>query len=254
MRIRIRRPRQGDDLEDLARFQIDLLHQVIAGDQDPERAVVPIESMRAVAAGGAQSQHSKVLRIDFGHRLDAQRRDPQGLRLGHKRDAVHAAAPDQLMNLDGLPCLQIRLNHCTKRLVRGTRRAPAAHAAVGAQPQVTGPDGNPARVVRLGLHLVQHLTVLPADLEHALRHLIADPQTVRCGFECVRVNVRRLEQPFDLRLTRRHWWDFGRRVPLLRRCELCRRHPGDHRRRRRPDELSSSDYHESPLFAQLEHV
>src|SRR6266850_1758309 len=50
VRIGIRRPRQRHDLENLAGFRIDLLHQMVPGDQNPERAVVPVKSVRSVAA------------------------------------------------------------------------------------------------------------------------------------------------------------------------------------------------------------
>ncbi len=218
---------------------IDLLHQVIAGDQDPQRAVVPVEPVRPVAFRGAHAQDAKVFRIHLRHRADAQGRDPQRLGLRDKRDAVHAAAPGQLVNLDGLASFQIGLNHFAERLVGGTRRTPAAHAAVGAQPQVTGADRHAAGVVRLGLHFVQHLARLPVNPEDALRDLIADPQAVRRGLQRVGMNVGRLEQPLDLGRACRH---LRCRRTFLRRGELCRRHSSDHRRRR-AEELSTSDLH-----------
>src|SRR5207245_8324934 len=120
---------------------------MITGDQDPERAVVPIESMRPVAAGRTQPQHSKVLRIDLGHGLDAQRGDPERLRLRNEGNAVDAPAPDQLVNLHGLTGLDVRLNDLAIRLVRRSRSPPSAHAAVGTEPEIAGADGQAARVV-----------------------------------------------------------------------------------------------------------
>ena len=166
--------------------------------------------------------------------------DPQRLGLRHKRDAVHAAAPGQLMNLDGLAGLQIGLNHFAERLVGGTRRTPAAHAAVGAQPQVTGADRDAAGVVRLGLHFVQHLAGLPVDAEDALRNLIADPQAVGRRLQRVRVNVRRFEQALDL--GRARWWRLAGPALSCGERQLRRRQPGDHRRRR-AEKLPTSDLH-----------
>ena len=203
VRIGIGRPRNGHDLEDLARLRIDLLHDVIARNQHPQRAVVPIEPMRTVAFRRTDAQRAKILRIDFRHGPDAERHHPERLRLRYECDAVHAAAPDQWMDLDRLAGLEIRLNHFSVGLVSWTRRAPSADAAVGAEPHVAGADREAARVVRFGLHLVQHLAGLPVDFEDALRHLIADPQAVGRGFERVRMEIGRLEQPLDLRGPRR---------------------------------------------------
>src|SRR5438132_4198736 len=204
VRIGIGRPRNRDDLENLARLRIDLLHDVVARNQYPQRAVVPIEPMRAVTFRGTDAQRTKILRIDFRYSPDAERHHPERLRLRHECDPVDAAAPDQWMDLDRLAGLEIRLNHFSVGLVSWTRRAPSADAAVGAEPHVAGADREAARVVRFGLHLVQHLAGLPVDFEDALRHLIADPQAVGRRFERVRMEIGRLEQPLDLRRPRRN--------------------------------------------------
>src|SRR5436190_17004423 len=63
VRVGIAGSGDGDDLEHLARFGIDPLHQMIAGNQDPQRAIVPVEPVRPVAFRGAHAQDAKVLRI-----------------------------------------------------------------------------------------------------------------------------------------------------------------------------------------------
>src|SRR5205809_2437279 len=49
VRIRVGRAGNRHDFEDLARLGIDLLYGVIAGDEHPERTVVPVEPVRAIA-------------------------------------------------------------------------------------------------------------------------------------------------------------------------------------------------------------
>src|SRR3989442_13411087 len=117
--------------------------------------------MRAVAFRRTDAQRAKILRIDFRHGPDAERHHPERLRLRHESDAVHAAAPDQLMDLDRLAGLEIRLNHFSVRLVGWTRRAPSAGAALCAEPPVAGADREAARVVRFGLDVVPHFAGLP---------------------------------------------------------------------------------------------
>src|SRR5438132_13325721 len=121
---------------------------MIAGYQHPQRAVVPIEPVGAIAGRRTDTQRAKILRIDFRHGVDAERRHPEFLRLRHEGDAVDAAAPDQLMDLDRLAGLEIRLNHFAVWLVGWTRWAPSADAAVGAEPHVAGANREAARVVR----------------------------------------------------------------------------------------------------------
>ena len=232
VRIGIGGRRERHDLQHLARVRIDLLNQMVAGEQAPRARRCP---NRARAGGRRARRACAGLRKSFGStsatRLDAERRDPQRLGLRDERDAVHAAAPEQLMDLDGLARLQIGLNHFAERLVGRTRRTPSADAAVGAQPQVTRADGHAARVVRFGLHFMQHLARLPVDFEDALRHLIADPQAVGRRFERVGVNIGRLEQPLDLGLRASELPAVCGRLPARAR-QRRRDHPGDQRRRR----------------------
>src|SRR6266545_2845383 len=117
---------------------------------------------------------------------------------------------------------------------------PPAHPAVGPKPQVTCANGDAARVVRFGLHLVQHFSRLPVDLEHLLRYLVADPQTVGRSFERIGMNVGRLVQPLDFCWTRGKRRRFA--AFLLRARHRSLRHPGD-QRRCGPEELSTFDVH-----------
>src|SRR5262252_8342056 len=145
------------------------------------------------------------------------------------------------MDFDRLAGLEIGLNHLAVRLVGWTRWTPPTASTVGTEPHVPSSDRKATGVVRFSLHFVQYFPGLPVDPEDTLRYLIADPQAVRGCFQCIRVEIGRLEQPLDSGSTRRN----GRRLSgraLLRVHTTRRDHPGD-QRRSGADEISTSDLH-----------
>ena len=98
--------RQFDDFEDLARVRIELLNQVVASNQAPDLAVVPVETVRTIAFDRNQAQNAQVVfRVELRQRVDAQRTGPQRLRLLDPRVAVDAASHGGRYTLIVLPVL-----------------------------------------------------------------------------------------------------------------------------------------------------
>src|SRR5690348_15365906 len=64
-------------LEHLAGFRVQLLYRAIAGDDNPQFAVVPVEPVRAVALCRNYVHDPHVLRIHFGDNVETWRNHPQ---------------------------------------------------------------------------------------------------------------------------------------------------------------------------------
>src|SRR5437868_14881363 len=102
-------------------------------------------------------------------------------------DAVRAARPRRPVAEDRLAGLHVALDNLVELVIGRTRRPAVAGAAVRRHPYVPAADRDPARIVRLGLDLVERFARLPVAFISLLGNLPGDPQRVPGRLERVRL-------------------------------------------------------------------